>query len=209
MIVTTALPLATPRATHRAVVVSDSELLCTGLREAVGDTLEIVADVPDLARAEAAVQTAHAHVVIAAPTDGGDDAHFAGLAGLDGDRRVLLLLPPAGFRIHASSLRRRHDFACLPLNADGPSIRRAIGGLLSSGSEVTLEHVVSGGRGTLTPREQEVLSELARGLTNRQIAERLWVSQDTVKSHLRRVFRKLEVATRTEAVAAYLAELRA
>jgi DNA-binding CsgD family transcriptional regulator len=69
--------------------------------------------------------------------------------------------------------------------------------------------VCAGGGGTLTTREQEVLRELAEGSSNREIAQRLWLSPDTVKSHLRRIFRKLDVGSRTEAVALYLAEMRA
>lgn len=54
---------------------------------------------------------------------------------------------------------------------------------------------------TLTPREAEVLSLLADGLSNKQIAARLGISTNTVKTHLELVFEKLEVSTRAEAVA--------
>lgn len=52
----------------------------------------------------------------------------------------------------------------------------------------------------LTPREQEVLTLVADGLHNREIAQRLGVSEHTVKFHLGAVFGKLGVSTRTEAV---------
>jgi len=52
----------------------------------------------------------------------------------------------------------------------------------------------------LTPREHEVLTLLADGLHNRDIAARLGVSEHTVKFHLGAIFGKLGASTRTEAV---------
>jgi LuxR family maltose regulon positive regulatory protein len=53
----------------------------------------------------------------------------------------------------------------------------------------------------LSPRELEVLQYLAAGLTNREIAERLVVTINTVKAHTRRLYAKLDVGNRTQAVA--------
>lgn len=53
----------------------------------------------------------------------------------------------------------------------------------------------------LTPREREVLQLLAEGLPNREIALRLGVTDHTVKFHMNTIFSKLDVHTRTEAVA--------
>lgn len=52
----------------------------------------------------------------------------------------------------------------------------------------------------LTPRERQVLSQLARGCTNRQIADALVVGESTVKSHLASIYAKLEVNSRHHAV---------
>lgn len=60
---------------------------------------------------------------------------------------------------------------------------------------------VPGTRETLSPREVEVLANVARGLSNREIADALFISEVTVKSHLTRIFRKLDVGSRTHAVA--------
>ncbi|MGH9210742.1 MAG: response regulator [Acidimicrobiales bacterium] len=51
----------------------------------------------------------------------------------------------------------------------------------------------------LTPREREVLALLARGLTNRQLADQLYVSEKTIKTHVSSILTKLHVADRTQA----------
>jgi DNA-binding NarL/FixJ family response regulator len=53
----------------------------------------------------------------------------------------------------------------------------------------------------LTPREIEVLQLIAQGFSNPRIAEKLSVSEETVKTHVRHLLGKLGVASRTEAVA--------
>jgi DNA-binding NarL/FixJ family response regulator len=52
----------------------------------------------------------------------------------------------------------------------------------------------------LTEREREVLTLLAKGMTNKDIAQTLFLSVRTVEAHLRNVYGKLDVASRTEAV---------
>jgi DNA-binding NarL/FixJ family response regulator len=54
--------------------------------------------------------------------------------------------------------------------------------------------------GALSPRERSVLEQMATGSTNRQIADRLHLSPDTVKQYTSRVYRKLEVRNRAAAV---------
>jgi len=51
----------------------------------------------------------------------------------------------------------------------------------------------------LTDREVTLVRALARGLTNKQIGQELWITEQTVKFHLRNIYRKLEVANRTGA----------
>ena len=53
----------------------------------------------------------------------------------------------------------------------------------------------------LTPREREILQLLADGMSNADVAQRLFISQETVKSHVRHILAKLEADTRTHAVA--------
>lgn len=59
----------------------------------------------------------------------------------------------------------------------------------------------------LTGRETEILALVSEGLTNAQIANRLRVSENTVKFHLQNLYLKLKLNNRTEAAAYYLREL--
>ena len=52
----------------------------------------------------------------------------------------------------------------------------------------------------LTPREKEVLDLLAKGFLYKEIADQLGISFDTVHSHVRKIYEKLHVRSRTEAV---------
>jgi two-component system, NarL family, response regulator LiaR len=52
----------------------------------------------------------------------------------------------------------------------------------------------------ITPREMEILGLIAAGLSNREIAERLFVSENTVKTHSSRLFDKLQAKRRTQVV---------
>jgi DNA-binding NarL/FixJ family response regulator len=64
-----------------------------------------------------------------------------------------------------------------------------------------LMHRLRAPRTALTPRELEVLSLVAQGLSNSAVAARLHLTEGTVKSHLVRVYTKLDVDSRTAAVA--------
>jgi DNA-binding NarL/FixJ family response regulator len=56
----------------------------------------------------------------------------------------------------------------------------------------------------LTTREEEALVSLSRGYSNKEIADRLHVSVDTVRTHLKHIYEKLHVRSRAEAVARYM-----
>ena len=62
-----------------------------------------------------------------------------------------------------------------------------------TGSEATPQRL-------LTSREQEILHLLAAGMTNPQIAAQLIIGASTVKTHTLNIYRKLEVANRTQAI---------
>jgi DNA-binding NarL/FixJ family response regulator len=66
--------------------------------------------------------------------------------------------------------------------------------------EIANEIAVHAGEDMLSEREMAVLRLVAEGQANKQIAWRLQISEDTVKSHLKNIFAKLDVADRTHAV---------
>jgi DNA-binding NarL/FixJ family response regulator len=66
----------------------------------------------------------------------------------------------------------------------------------TKGKEIDSEH--------LTPRQEEILSLLARGFVTKEIASELRISFDTVRFHLKDIYAKLHVRSRTEAVVKYL-----
>lgn len=63
----------------------------------------------------------------------------------------------------------------------------------------TIVNTIEKGPNKLSEREMEVLSHLVRGMSNKQMAEQMFVSQETIKTHLRHVFEKLDAADRTQA----------
>lgn len=81
-----------------------------------------------------------------------------------------------------------------------PAIRQAINGtaLQPVGAETADDSRVARAAG-LTTREIEILRYVARGQSNKTIARELWVTEQTVKFHLSNVYRKLNIANRTEA----------
>jgi DNA-binding CsgD family transcriptional regulator len=94
----------------------------------------------------------------------------------DSDRAVLDLLLPHLKQFRRNAVARRHPLSWPSNGADG-----------------------------LTPREREILELVAQGLTNAQVARMLWISPDTVRKHLENAYGKLNVHTRTAAVAALFA----
>jgi DNA-binding NarL/FixJ family response regulator len=69
----------------------------------------------------------------------------------------------------------------------------------SGGVRTNRPVAVAAAQSPLTSRELEVLQLVAGGATNGEIAQKLWVTEQTVKFHLSNVYRKLEVGNRTEA----------
>jgi len=71
-----------------------------------------------------------------------------------------------------------------------------------------IQEICNGGPGrgidSLTEREREILKLIAAGLTNREIADRIYLSEKTVRNYITSIFDKLDVSHRTEAAVYYL-----
>ena len=79
-------------------------------------------------------------------------------------------------------------------------IRQAVAGSFFCAAGLDTATTRSGGDDAgLSGRETEILCGVSRGLSNRAIAKELWLSDQTVKFHLHNIYRKLNVANRTEA----------
>jgi DNA-binding NarL/FixJ family response regulator len=121
--------------------------------------------------------------------------------------RVAIVAPTEKLRASlAAALRSSEEFeivgvgsstAEVPPDSELVLIARTASVLPRSGNRVGNDS----GSAPLSRREQEILALLADGLVNKQIAARLGISTNTVKTHLELLFEKLGVATRAEAVA--------
>ena len=84
-----------------------------------------------------------------------------------------------------------------------PALRRALGAVIARFRPTRVEDPVPTTRATtsgrLTPREREVMTLVAQGLTNAEVAERLWIAPGTVRRHLENIYAKLDVHTRMAA----------
>jgi DNA-binding CsgD family transcriptional regulator len=139
----------------------------------------------------------------------------------DAEPRGILLLGQRGEVEFASAPARRLLDAFFPSAPAGllpapladwveskaaePLVRRTeTGRVVVRRSDETLFIEEEHGGVKLTTREQEVLSWVARGKTNAEIAELLWLAPSTVRKHLENVYAKLGVNTRTAAVTRFL-----
>jgi two-component system nitrate/nitrite response regulator NarP len=62
-------------------------------------------------------------------------------------------------------------------------------------------------RHMLTRREKEVIAELSKGLYYKEIAGKIFISQETVKKHIRNIYRKMGVRNRVEATIKYTRQI--
>jgi DNA-binding CsgD family transcriptional regulator len=148
----------------------------------------------------------------------------AAIAGLEWtserDPRGVILLAPDGCIEFASPPARRlmreyfggpHEAELPPalaqwLESGSPTLARRLGDrrLTVDRSGVALLLEETRDELGITPRERQILAWVARGKTNPEIAEILWVAPSTVRKHLENVYAKLGVHTRTEAVTRFL-----
>jgi DNA-binding NarL/FixJ family response regulator len=133
-----------------------------------------------------------------------------GLACLDRIRSrypdvKVVVLSAFGDKDHIQSALKRGASAYVVKGvdtADLPSaLRQAVTGTVVHALGIPDDHedVIAGEAG-LTKRELSMLKAVAKGLSNQAIGKEFWITEQTVKFHLRNIYRKLGVASRTEAV---------
>jgi DNA-binding NarL/FixJ family response regulator len=151
------------------------------------------------------------------------DIQMPQMDGIECTARLKQLLPNSLILILTVMADSNTVFRALQAGADGyllkrskpEDLRAAILDVMAGGAPMTSEiarRVVASFRQQkaprnegvhLTPREEEVLTLLSKGFANKEIADKLSVSYETVRDHLKHVYEKLHVHSRTEAVARY------
>ena len=146
------------------------------------------------------------------------DVRMPGIGGIEATRRLALLHPDVGVVIltayddpfSVTEALRAGARAFVLKSAEGDEILETVR-MVARGHVVFDSSVWSAlsqeedegtnGKVQLSPREREVLLLLSRGLANRDIGEELGVSIETVKTHIERLYKRLAVNSRTDAVA--------
>jgi DNA-binding NarL/FixJ family response regulator len=197
----------------RILIADDHEVVRSGLKSLVASTdIEVVAEASS---GEEAIRLADEHkpdvVLLDIRMPEGDGLTALGRIRLEHpDMPVLMLstydnptyiaravaLGAAGYLLKGSSRERLFD--AIHKAARGESawareeLRRVTGALATPRVSADIE-------APLTKRESEVLRQLAYGLTNKEIAQALGISYETVKEHVQHILRKVGVSDRTQA----------
>jgi DNA-binding NarL/FixJ family response regulator len=209
----------------RLVLVDDHEMVIEGLKAMLAsfaDRVEVVGQAVGADRALAVVDELQPDIVLC-------DVRMQGLSGLDlclelrerePARKVVMLsvyddeqylfqalrVGASGYllkSINSDELVRQLEFVHSGQTAIDPSMAaRAV----DTAARLQRDEFWPGARQGLTQRESEILSYVVNGLSNRGIATKLVIGDETVKSHLSSIYRKLGVSDRTGAVAMALRE---
>ena len=204
----------------RLMIADDHELFRRGLRMVLEDEddIEVVDEAGD---GEAAIELAREH----APDVVVMDVRMPGLTGIEATRRIKEEEP--GTKILVLTISDEEDdlYEAIKAGANGyllkeisideiaHAVRSVHGGqsLISPSMASKLldefasmikkeEQKEEVPAPRLTPREMEVLEHVAQGMNNREIAKALFISENTVKNHVRNILEKLHLHSRMEAV---------
>src|ERR687898_848337 len=203
--------------TIRVLIADDHPLFREGMRGRL-DRVADVAVVGEAASGEEAVELAHElkpHVVLM-------DIKMPGLNGIEATREILRANPRVGVLMLTMFEDNDSVFAAMRAGAKGyllkdsggegvvhairavasgeavfgPGVAERIIGFFSAPRTAAPQRAFP----ELTQREEEVLSLVAQGKSNQQIARRLFVSLKTVRNHVSNILLKLQVADRAQAV---------
>ena len=203
----------------RIVMVDDHRIVREGLRAMLHgmDEIEIVGEAEDLSGALAAIEESKPDVVLL-------DLRLQRSSGLDACRTIVEKHPDVRVVFLTVYEDEQYVFEALRAGGRGYMLKKASAEDLvrileavrqgdvvidpALGGQIALRAAaMSAGREWpgaqlgLTQRESEVLTELVKGLDNKAIGRELYISEDTVKSHVKAILRKLGVKDRSQAVA--------
>jgi DNA-binding NarL/FixJ family response regulator len=196
------------------LIVDDHEVVREGLRLSLSRAphVRVVGEAADGAAAVALAERRRPDVVIM-------DVRMPGMDGLEATKQVLERVPETAVLIFTAYSERSLLTRGLESGAKGYVLKEAPHQTLVRAIEKVSEGegyidpalmpAFLTGRGRediLTGREREILQLLADGMSNADVAEKLFISQETVKSHVRHILSELEADTRTQAVAIALRE---
>ncbi len=191
------------------LIVDDHEVVREGLRLSLSRAphIRVVGEASDGASAIKLVERRKPDVVIM-------DVRMPGMDGLEATKEILKLLPDTAVLIFTAFSERSLLARGLDSGARGYILKEAPHETLLRAIErlavgegyidpALMPAFLSGKDQTdmLTAREREILQLLADGMSNADVASKLFISQETVKSHVRHILAKLEADTRTHAVA--------
>ncbi len=196
------------------LIVDDHEVVREGLRLSLSraPNIRVVGEASDGAGAVALVHRRRPDVVIM-------DVRMPGMDGLEATKQIAEKVPSSSVIIFTAYSERSLLGRGLESGAKGYILKEASHAMLLRAIEKVSEGEgfvdpalmpdVLAARGRdemLTGREREILQLLADGMSNADVAGKLFISQETVKSHVRHILTKLEADTRTHAVAIALRE---
>jgi DNA-binding NarL/FixJ family response regulator len=195
------------------LIVDDHEVVREGLRLSLSRSphIRVIGEAPDGATAVALTERRKPDVVIM-------DVRMPGMDGLEATKQITAQTPDSAVLIFTAYSERSLLSRGLESGAKGyilkeaphESLLRAIEKV--AGGETYVDPALMPAFFTkdredmLTTREREILKLLADGMSNSDVAGKLYISQETVKSHVRHILTKLEADTRTHAVAIALRE---
>lgn len=175
-----------------AAELADHDVLLAGT---TAEIRELIARGPDLLVIDLRLVAADESLLTSAR-----DSGVAVVVSVAGDAEKVLALVQDGVsglwdrEGDAAELRRIVNGALAGAPMVSPEIGAALMGRIAAAGEAAR------GTGQLTGREHEILELMADGKGNRAIADRLFISENTVRNHVRNVLDKLQARTRTEAV---------